>query len=151
VACRISAEGQGLFDLLDRDRDGRLGLRELRAAPRLLAALDQDGDGMLSRDEVPRTFQVALGLGQASFHRLGGNVILVPGHEPATLPADLFRAGPVWFRKMDRNGDGDVSPREWLGTMEDFHRLDADGDGLISADEAERAGELLKKPPEKRR
>jgi Ca2+-binding EF-hand superfamily protein len=146
VACRISAEGRGLFDLLDRDRDGRLGLRELRGAPRLLAALDQDGDGMLSRDEVPRTYQVALGLGQASFHRLGGNVILVPGHDPATLPPDLSRAGPVWFRKMDRNGDGDVSPREWLGTPEDFRRIDADSDGLISAEEAERAGDLLKKP-----
>jgi Ca2+-binding EF-hand superfamily protein len=146
VACRMSAEGRGLFDLLDRDRDGRLGLRELRAAPHLLAGLDQDGDSMLSRDEVPRTYLVALGLGQASFRRFGGNVILVPGHDPATLPPDLSRAGPVWFRKMDRNGDGDVSPREWLGTTHDFRRLDADGDGLISAEEAERAAELMKKP-----
>jgi hypothetical protein len=40
---------------------------------------------------------------------------------------------------MDRNGDGDVSRREWLGTEEEFRRLDADGDGLISPDEAERA------------
>ena len=48
-------------------------------------------------------------------------------------------AGPAWFRKMDRNGDGDVSPREFLGTPEDFKRIDADGDGLIDAREAERA------------
>ena len=43
---------------------------------------------------------------------------------------------PVWFRKMDKNDDGDISPREWLGTDEDFAKIDADGDGLISAAEA---------------
>jgi Ca2+-binding EF-hand superfamily protein len=53
--------------------------------------------------------------------------------------------GPLWFRKMDRNNDGDVSFREWLGTEEEFRRIDADGDGLISADEADRADALLKK------
>jgi hypothetical protein len=37
---------------------------------------------------------------------------------------------------MDRNGDGDISPKEWLGTEEDFRQIDTDGDGLISAEEA---------------
>jgi hypothetical protein len=37
---------------------------------------------------------------------------------------------------MDRNQDGDVSPREFIGSDEDFHKLDADGDGLISVTEA---------------
>ena len=48
-------------------------------------------------------------------------------------------AGPLWFRKMDRTRDGDVSRREFLGSDEDFRKLDADGDGLISSKEAERA------------
>ena len=43
---------------------------------------------------------------------------------------------------MDRNGDGDVSRREFLGTPEEFKKLDLDGDGLISREEAEKA-ELL--------
>jgi hypothetical protein len=42
---------------------------------------------------------------------------------------------------MDRNGDGDVSPREFLGTQEDFRRIDEDGDGLIDAREAQKADE----------
>jgi hypothetical protein len=38
---------------------------------------------------------------------------------------------------MDRNGDGDVSRSEWLGTEEQFRMIDTDGDGLISIAEAE--------------
>jgi hypothetical protein len=40
---------------------------------------------------------------------------------------------------MDRNGDGDVSRREFLGTAEQFRKIDGDGDGLISVEEAEKA------------
>jgi Ca2+-binding EF-hand superfamily protein len=47
---------------------------------------------------------------------------------------------PAWFRALDRNGDGVISPREWLGPPEAFRKLDRDGDGVISADEAARAG-----------
>jgi hypothetical protein len=39
---------------------------------------------------------------------------------------------------MDRNRDGDVSRREFLGSDEEFRRIDSDGDGLISVEEAER-------------
>jgi len=59
-------------------------------------------------------------------------VSLVP---PPPRPA----AGPAWFRKMDRNRDGDVSRREFLGTREQFDRLDLDHDGLLSPKEAQAA------------
>ena len=38
---------------------------------------------------------------------------------------------------MDRNCDGDVSRKEFLGTDEQFREIDTDGDGLISVEEAE--------------
>ena len=48
--------------------------------------------------------------------------------------------GPTWFRKMDRNADGDISRAEFLGTGEQFRKLDLDGDALIGIAEAEAAG-----------
>jgi hypothetical protein len=38
---------------------------------------------------------------------------------------------------MDRNRDGDVSRKEWLFSQEKFRDIDSNGDGLISASEAE--------------
>jgi hypothetical protein len=38
---------------------------------------------------------------------------------------------------MDRNGDGFVSRREFLGSREEFDQIDANKDGLISPEEAE--------------
>ena len=40
---------------------------------------------------------------------------------------------------MDRNHDGDVSRREFLGPRDQFDRLDRDKDGLIDPDEARAA------------
>ena len=54
---------------------------------------------------------------------------------------------------MDRNLDGDVSWKEFLGPRHVFEELDADHDGLIDPFEAERATALYgpKAPgPEKR-
>ena len=63
---------------------------------------------------------------------------LAAGSGMGPPPAAVTTRGPIWFRKMDRNGDGDVSLREFLGTREDFRAIDGDGDGMISLDEAER-------------
>ena len=56
--------------------------------------------------------------------------------------------GPLWFRKMDRNGDGDVSRSEFLGTKAEFDAIDADKDGLISLAEAEAYDASMRGKPE---
>ncbi len=40
---------------------------------------------------------------------------------------------------MDRNNDGDVTEGEFLGTPEQFKKLDKNGDGFIERSEAEAA------------
>ncbi len=131
----ITSEGKGLFEMLDTDGDGRLSVREMRNAVKLLAELDRDGDGMISRAEIPRVSQATFRMGPAGaeqFVSTRTGRIRGRTNQPAKPPR-----GPDWFRKMDRNGDGDVSRREFLGTDAQFREIDSDGDGLISVEEAE--------------
>ena len=106
---------------------------------KLLDRLDRNGDGQLEAREVPRTYQVTLTQGSA-----GNNPFFRAGFDPSQLlkPLPETTVGPLWFRKMDLNRDGDVSRREWIGTQAEFDRIDADGDGLISAAEAEKYDSL---------
>jgi hypothetical protein len=46
-------------------------------------------------------------------------------------------AGPEWFRRMDRNQDGELTWREFLGPRSAFEQLDRDDSGWIDAPEAE--------------
>jgi Ca2+-binding EF-hand superfamily protein len=135
----ISDQGRGLFDLLDTDRDGRLSVREMRNAVKLLESLDRDGDGQLSRTEVPRGYQMSISPGTSRSNLFSDQVVVATSRGMIQQPARPRTAGPLWFRKMDRNHDGDVSRREFLGTDKAFAEIDTDGDGLISLEEAERA------------
>jgi Ca2+-binding EF-hand superfamily protein len=133
---KFSDQGRGLFDFLDTNRDGRLSVREMRNAPKLLARLDRDGDGQIARTEIPRSYQMTLLRGGSATNPYAPQVF---GYNtPQQISVPPLTAGPIWFRKMDRNRDGDVSRREFLGTDEEFRLLDADGDGLISLEEAVR-------------
>ena len=117
----VSAGPGSLFDLIDTDGDSRLSLRELKEMSRLLAC-DRNGDGRISRAEWPPALDLAWSIGP-------------PGQpKPRTVPD--WGTVPRWFTLMDKNGDGDISPREFVGREEDFRHLDTDGDGLISEAEA---------------
>jgi Ca2+-binding EF-hand superfamily protein len=127
-------QDRGLFPLLDANHDGRLSRRELRSAWQRLAEYDRDGDHCIARTEIPQQFQILVGHGVNAFNPNVANLL----NGVVNRPTPSSR-GPLWFRKMDINGDGDVSEREFLGSREDFRRIDTDGDGLISVEEAEKA------------
>jgi len=114
--------GPGLFELLDADGDGGLSPRELRTAAARLEKAGHMRDGVLDPATLPRTVRLTVSR----------------GHPRAALPRPE-RLGPEWFRAMDRNGDGDVSRREFAGPAAAFDKLDADGDGLLAPVEAGRS------------
>ena len=148
-------DGRGLFDFLDADHDGRLIAHEMLQAPALLARLDRAGKGYLTPSDVPGRCQLLVRRGPAAgpgYSALGyGAGYVYPGTEVDSgeddRPPPEPKAGPLWFRKMDRNGDGFVSRREFPGSDELFNKIDTDGDGLISVEEAIKADALVRKQP----
>jgi Ca2+-binding EF-hand superfamily protein len=150
LALAASDEGRSLFGLLDLDRDGRLGAREVLEASARVAACDRDRDGAVTPEEVPHHIQLTLVRGDLSpllAPPVNGPVQVARPRAVVVAPRPSRPAsGPPWFRRMDRNRDGDVSPREFLGTRAQFDRLDRDGDGLLSPEEAEAASRGVKAP-----
>src|SRR5262249_50869651 len=137
VSLSVADHGAGLFELIDANRDGRLSVRELRTAWERIAPWDKAQAGTIGRDQIPRQYSLTVRQGVTDDARFRRAAIRQGGMR-GPQSANSGR-GPLWFRKMDRNGDGDVSMREWMGSMEDFKKIDTDGDGLISAEEAEKA------------
>jgi Ca2+-binding EF-hand superfamily protein len=136
----------GLFDLLDTNRDGRLSIREMRQAVKLLDALDTEGNGFIRRSDVPKFFRLSLAPGGVGGAPLPPRLAQMAfrGRQPVTQ-VSRSTEGPLWFQRMDRNGDGVVSRREFPGTDEEFAAIDTDGDGLISAEEAEHYDAKMRK------
>jgi hypothetical protein len=97
---------------------------------------DSNSDSSVSADEIPYHFQVTIT--RSGLPGLTGAVAAVAVPQPMAAVAQS-NVNPDWFQKMDRNHDGDVSRREFLGPRDQFDRLDRDQDGLIDANEARAA------------
>jgi Ca2+-binding EF-hand superfamily protein len=125
----IHDQCDALFEELDGNSDGRLGEREIAKGSQRLLSRDVDGDGQLDADELSGSMIVAFLRGEP------------PNQESFYIPATAAQRAadgksPAWFVRGDFNGDGDISRREFLGSLEQFSRLDTDQNGYIGADEA---------------
>ncbi len=137
IELSVSHDGTSLFEVIDANNDRRISRRELARAFERLRKYDHDGDDTISAVELVGRFQGTLEFGRPNIFRTA--MAMRSGDTTAPV-VSTPTAGPEWFRKMDRNRDGDVSQREFLGPPAVFRRLDADGDGLITAAEADTPG-----------
>lgn len=132
-------QGQELFDHLDENHDYRLSTRELHGAAEMVKQIDANHDGRLSAGEIPQQLVLEL-----SRNTPGAAVTERRSIRGGDRVRTAAKRGPSWFQKMDRNDDGEVSPREFLGTADLFARLDEDHNGVIDVKEAEAAKDRSK-------
>lgn len=135
IALGVTDQPYPLFHALDVTGDQRLSQRELRRASERLLDFDFDRDGEVTEAETPSAMNVHL-----LFTTEAKGAMTLRGQfgvfNGSGTGGEAAPSGPDWFIRMDRNGDGDVSRREFFGTREQFERLDADRDGFIDPGEA---------------
>jgi len=139
VQVSVMQDGKTLFGLLDKNSDRRLSVREMRSGAEILKPYDFNRDNKFADSELGTEFVLAISLGRPEFRRTSGQSDMMSGgmnSGDAILPGSDSLTGPEWFRRMDRNQDGDVSAREFLGTQEQFTQIDVNRDDLLSAEEA---------------
>ena len=139
VQVSVMQDGKTLFGLLDRNSDRRLSVREMRSGAEILKPYDFNRDNKFADSELGTEFVLTISLGRPEFRRTSGQSDMMSGEMnsgDAILPGSDSLTGPEWFRRMDRNQDGDVSVREFLGTQEQFTQIDVNRDDLLSAEEA---------------
>lgn len=129
-----SNDTRSLLELLDRDSDRRLSAREFREVEAGLKNEDHNGDRAISAGELSQRQTVAMEYNRSpllEFAARAANQTMLRSSTRQTL------SGPLWFQKMDRNRDGYVTRREFLGPLDIFTRLDANRDQVIEETEAE--------------
>lgn len=136
TSCRVSLfdMGSGHFQMLDKNSDGRISIRELRGSEQSLLAVSEQGT--INPSRLPKSYRIEIVRGGVG---LFGRVDRPQAGDPEALLLDPI--GPIWFQRMDRNSDGDLTWDEFLGPREIFHQLDQDGDDLIDPQEAKRAAQ----------
>ncbi len=134
----VSDDATTLFELLDPDKDNRLTPREFVEGFAQTRRFDRNQDGRLAAGEMVSQYGFEFAFATPEFFRNVSNpAMAAQARMPRIRPQT---SGPTWFRKMDRNQDGDLMWREFLGSRQDFDRIDADRNGMIDLNEAIGAG-----------
>ena len=95
-----------------------------------------DGAGSVADVDLSGSYTLKFELGKPSLFNIPRNATPEMTTN-AVIPRTETMSGPEWFKRMDRNRDGDVSRREFPGPIPMFLSIDIDQDGLISLEVAQ--------------
>ncbi len=137
VVMTFSDDVTSLFQLMDADRSNRLTIREMATLEERLAPLDRNRNGVFDPGDFVSEFRLSLAFSAPQGLDEGRPALSMSGTTAGVR--GTARTGPLWFQRMDRNRDHDISWREFLGPRTKFDAIDTNGDGLISREEAEAA------------
>ncbi|HRO32589.1 MAG TPA: EF-hand domain-containing protein [Brevundimonas sp.] len=121
---------------VDADRDGRLSQAEYLARFDRMAAMDANGDGVVSADERRAAMQARRGQQRtAAFDRLDADKDGVISRAEFEARPDRAPRARMMRRQGPRRG-GDLNLAQARErAVQAFARMDRDGDGYVSADE----------------
>jgi len=133
VSLICSNETRSLLELLDRDSDRRLSAREFHEGEANLHAEDRNRDGAITDADLAEEQSVVVEFNRSSLLEFASRSSNQPALRSVTRQS---LSGPIWFQKMDRNRDGFVTKKEFLGPLAAFEKLDGNRDGAIDESEA---------------
>ncbi|QDT55378.1 transaldolase/EF-hand domain-containing protein [Caulifigura coniformis] len=140
VVMTFSDDVVSLFQVMDADRTNRLSPREMMTLRERVQPFDRNGNGQFDPGDFVSKYTLTMAFAMPE------GMEFTPAAMPMTGTTGGVRrtrlGGPLWYQRMDRNRDGDISWREFLGPRARFDAVDTDHDGLISKDEAEAAHAL---------
>jgi Ca2+-binding EF-hand superfamily protein len=117
---RRRPRADNFFDLFDLDRDGTVTRREYDGPAAFFREYDHNRDGKVTTEE--------LNMGPMAGRMMRGDREFM-GDGPTTLPKRGL------LERYDKDGDGRVTLEELGGAESVLHRLDRNGDGVLSGSE----------------
>ena len=137
ILLQIAQQGPSLFQMLGTNLDRRLSLREFGSTFPTVKSLDANANGRIADTELSGSYHLVFELPPSPLAGLAPWPAAAQSTD-AVIPGDNRLHGPRWVVRMDRNRDGDVLAREFLGPIELLACADRHRDSLIEPDEAER-------------